>query len=315
VHMSAYEHSMAGHNHELSSSELKQVIAFSQTEHAVMCGAEAEDKVEAKAVKDGLLDANETVNEIKGNLPASVDGLIREGEEDGDGEGDVHSGGDKNGSGVNGGGGGSDKVEGSDGDSNGGLAVAEKTVLLVASLEASKAKAVAKEDYDRAKELKEQIATVKAAANVTRAAPQQRRRRRMEAEALPTTTEALGYSSPARKKEMRKKVVGVVPYYSGQSGDHSKTGNAHSTSPAEVKLMWVMATVCSMLNWMAHVLVGVCNDSDKKRLEDALSALERQHVRLCGRPTCRLIRQHAQFRSFMHSHLALALTSRSRSPR
>ena len=73
---------MAGRNHELSDSELKQVIKFSQTEHAVMCGARAEDKVEAKAVKDGLLDADQTVEKIKDTLPAS--------------SGDVHSGGGDN---------------------------------------------------------------------------------------------------------------------------------------------------------------------------------------------------------------------------
>ena len=76
----------------------------------------------------------------------------------------------------------------------------------------------------------------------------------------------------------RSRVIGIVPFYSGETGNATDTGNAHSISPRDVKLTWVVGTICSMLAWMAHVLVGVCNESDQTSLVEALKVRPRDFV-------------------------------------
>ena len=75
----------------------------------------------------------------------------------------------------------------------------------------------------------------------------------------------------------RSQVIGIVPYYSGAVGNDTQTGNAHSTSPEQVKLKWVVGTICSMLPWMGHVLAGTCTEEDKARLDNALVADNKHH--------------------------------------
>jgi hypothetical protein len=98
-------------------------------------------------------------------------------------------------------------------------------------------------------------------------------------------------------------IIGVVPFYPGTTGNDSETGNAHSVSPAEIKTVWLKATVCSMLAYMGHVLVGVCSEEHHAMAEQALggSDFRRQvHVRLldCEKPVylpyvlLRTVQQH-----------------------
>ena len=77
-------------------------------------------------------------------------------------------------------------------------------------------------------------------------------------------------------------IVGAVPFFAGgltlgDSDNVTQTGNAHAISSHEIKTMWMLATVCSMLEWMAHVVVGVCTDLDLQAAQTELRSAGREH--------------------------------------
>ena len=62
---------------------------------------------------------------------------------------------------------------------------------------------------------------------------------------------------PPWKARQQNTVLGLVPFYSGTTGSQEATGNAHAQAPRTTKVLWLKATVHTMLPWMAHVVVGV----------------------------------------------------------
>lgn len=106
--------------------------------------------------------------------------------------------------------------------------------------------------------------------------------RRLETTANPTSLE-----HPRGK--YYQSIVGLVPFYPGKTGNDSQTGNAHSVSPPEIKAIWLKATVCSMLAYMGHVLVGVCHEEHYAMAKEQLAGADFRHsvhVRLldCEKP-------------------------------
>ena len=71
-------------------------------------------------------------------------------------------------------------------------------------------------------------------------------------------------------------MLGLVPFFSGMPGKKEATGNSHAEAPRSIKLLWLKATVYTMLPWMAHIVVGVADEADQKvvSLSSSITSIE-----------------------------------------